>query len=287
MQDQTIYRVKETMLKEYVDDMRNRGLSENSIECNLGVLKKFIAECPQQLIEIKRTEVRDWVFKRYGHMKATTLSHRLGVLSGFFNFCVNEEYMPRNLISRRWYPRIPDPIPKYLDDSDVAKLRLTAQRLPLRDRTIIEILLNTGLRRSELCAIDIEDVNLEDRSIKVLGKGNREGIVPITEECRFLLEQLIEQIPSSQKALFLNRYGHRFSPRGIWDVVNAIGKKANLSRNLSPHMLRHTAGTKLLRNSEDINLVRNLLRHKSVKTTQRYANILGSDVIRMYQRCMG
>jgi integrase len=149
---------------EYLLDQKLAGKSVTTIDKNRRILEGFLTECPKDIDQLATGDVHDWLREHLGDKSASTNVLMLSVLSGFFKFCQAEGYIDRVLTKKRWRPRIPSPPPKYLNSNELARVKLYAKDMPLRDRVLVSCLLSSGCRRSEASALDVKDVDLENRT---------------------------------------------------------------------------------------------------------------------------
>ena len=176
-------------------------------------------------------------------------------------------------------PKVPRNLPRPLTVDEVAALvAAPGDRDPvaLRDRAILETLYGAGLRISELVALDVDDVDVEDGSVRAVGKGSKERVVPLG---RFAIKALGAYLtrarpglagPRSRGALFLNRRGGRLTRQGTTNIIREMARRAGIRKRVTPHMLRHSFATHLLEGGADIRVVQELLGHASLATTQIY-----------------
>ena len=160
----------------------------------------------------------------------------------------------------------------------------------VRDRAVLELLYGCGLRRSELCGLDLDSVDLREAQARVLGKGSKERIVPLGEPCvealsRWLAvrhERVSPKHPEAARALFLTVTGRRLYGRGVGKLVGDYGKLGAGRADLHPHALRHTCATHMLDGGADLRAIQELLGHASLMTTQRYAHVSMEHLMRVY-----
>jgi len=180
-----------------------------------------------------------------------------------------------------------------LSDEELERLRETNpaknKTIALRDRTIVEMLFSTGLRISEMCALNRENLNLKTGEFSVLGKGNKIRNVYITPNCIRLLEAYLKEREDDFHPLFINAKeradqhlkngeSRRLSRTAIEIMIRDRGRKAGITKPVTPHKMRHTFATKLLRNGADIRSVQELLGHASIVTTQIYTHVANADL---------
>lgn len=255
------------------------------------ILERFFLDNTKPLDSLTHDDVLDWVHIRYAHIKKGTRNTILGRLSKFFSFCVEEGYMKRNLIKRYWYERPDVCPPKFLSEIELAQVRIAAEKLSLRDRCIIEFYISSGCRLSELNSLDICDIDLKNRCVKVRGKGDKERDVFFSQTCAILLEKYLATCDENQSALFISykgiNKGTRLGISGIEYMVANLGKMAGLKKKLTPHIFRHTFATHLLTRGAELTDIQSFLGHSEPNTTRIYARVLPEKLVLMYHKCMG
>lgn len=231
--------------------------------------------------------MRKWFMEREAHLKEKSLSQRIAILSSFFNFCVQEELIRQSPIKSRWYPRLPQPIPKFLEKEDIAKTRFQTEKKSIRNQGMVEFLLSSGCRVGELHRLDRKDVNLETRTAYVLGKGGKIRQVHFSERCAVYIEKYLISIKKEAQALFVTSTGKRLGIPAIRKIVRDIGEEACLSTRLHPHRFRHTFATELLAKGADLGFIGEELGHTNLTTTQIYAKLPKREIISLYRKYMG
>nr|WP_231607335.1 tyrosine-type recombinase/integrase [Fictibacillus sp. 18YEL24] len=190
------------------------------------------------------------------------------------------------VIKKRWRPKIPNALPRYLNEQEYAKVKLVAEDLSLRDRALILFFFSSGCRRQEVSDLSIEDINLNQRAAKVRGKGSKLRTVHFSEECALILtEYLGTRAFEETDPLFINRKGLRLRPKGIYRVITKLGKKAGVK--LHPHALRHTFATNMLARGAQLEFIADEMGHANLNTTRIYARIPTEDMMLNYQNKMG
>jgi len=230
-----------------------------------------------------------------------SIQRKLSVLSAFFSYCERRKAILRSPMAFVHYrPRqMPRP-PRTLSRADTwrllahtrslvpanyAETRSCSHRgfIALRNLALLDLLLSTGLRVGEASALDASDYSLDEHVVRVRGKGGRHRlafvVVPYSKEIHKRYLALREHVGSRTPALFPNSRGQRFSTRGIRRMVLRRAEDAGVRRRVTPHMLRHTAATQLLRNGVDLRIVQEFLGHASITTTQRYTHVSRTDLL--------
>ena len=210
---------------------------------------------------------------------------RLSSLKLFYEFCHKKQYVKDNPFNYISYPKTEKRFPKVLYKEQIDEILSENKKrndfLAIRDQAILEVLYYCGLRASELVNIELQHVSLRKRFIRVLGKGNKERMVPFTEECAKTLETYLNisrgEILSKNKEpinyLFLNSNGEKLTTRGLEYILDKIEEKNSLFVGLHPHILRHSFATHLLENGADLRVIQELLGHESLNTTQVYTHV--------------
>lgn len=276
------------ILNEYLQSLIVENRSKQTIKCYRYFLERFFREQEKSYSSLNSDEIREWFNKNTLEVKEKTIRFQLSVLSSFYNYCVQEEYLEKSPIKQRWFPRLPKPIPKYLEKVEIAKVRHQSENEKLRNRVLVELILTSGCRVAEVFQLNRTDIDLENRTARVVGKGKKIRSVHFTENCLILLERYLENRDDKEHALFISTVtGKRLSIRMIQFIFNQIGEKAGLTGSLHPHRLRHTFATELLAKGADILFIADELGHSDIGTTQIYARLPKSSMVASYRRYMG
>jgi integrase/recombinase XerC len=241
--------------------------------------------------------VRGWLGREAATNGPTSLARKLSTVRTFHRFLVKERLATVNPARAVQAPRRPRRLPEVLPESDVAALvEAPADPTPLglRDRAFLELLYSSGLRVSELTGLDLDDLDLADGLVRVLGKGSKERVVPVGGPAREALRRWIaEGRPvllsgadgaRARGALFVNYRGGRLSPRSVARRLDRWVTAAGLPRHVHPHVLRHCFATHLLGNGADLRGIQELLGHASLSTTQRYTHLDWKRLADVYDR---
>ncbi len=237
-----------------------------------------------QLEKIDRLAVRSFMGYLYEkNITGATMRRKLSTLSSFFRFLCREGYLKNNVARSVPSPRTQNKLPSYFSVDDIFRLLELPKGedfLSVRDRTLLELFYSCGLRISELVALTLEDINLDSRMVKVLGKGGKERLLPMGRQCvealKIYLEIRADKIRnpgSGADRLFLNYRGAGISVRGVRKVVEKYIKQGNFPGGVSPHSIRHSFATHLLDGGADLRSIQELLGHSSLSTTQKYTHL--------------
>lgn len=220
----------------------------------------------------------------------SSISRKLSSLRSFYSYLVKESIVSENYFKLIKNPKKERSLPKYVKENDIDEMfSIPDTRNPYgkRNLLIIRMLYATGIRVSELVNIKVKDINLDERTIRILGKGSKERIVVFGNNTK---ESLIDYLNngrykldiSNQEYLFLNKDGKKISTRYIRKMLDDVIIKASIKVHVSPHMLRHTFATNLLNNGADLVSVKDLLGHSSLNTTSIYTHVTDEKIREVY-----
>lgn len=275
------------VLSEFLVSLKLMNRSMNTIIQYRDYLERFFRVHETSYAELSSDTILQWLTVSEAHLKEKSLSQKISILSSFFSFCVREEYIERSPMKSRWNPRLPKPIPKFLEKEDIAKTRFQSESMPIRDQTMVEFMLTSGCRVKELHLLDLKDVDLENRSAHVLGKGGKIRQVHFSEKCGVLLELYLPSRRKEANALFVTSTGKRLGIQAIRKIVRKLGEEAGLDSRLHPHRFRHTFATELLAKGAELAFIGEELGHTQLSTTQIYAKLPRRELISLYRKYMG
>ncbi|MGA5690638.1 tyrosine-type recombinase/integrase [Cytobacillus pseudoceanisediminis] len=277
------------VIGEYLLSLKLANRTERTILAYRWNLERFFRDKEKAYYALSSEEILESLQKNEAHVKESTYLKALHVLSAFYKFCVYESLMERSPIKRRWFPRVPKSVPKYLGKDDIAKLRQVSEKFSNRNQALVEFMLTSGCRVGEVHQLNCEDVDLENRIAQVSGKGNKIRYVHFTEKCAILLHRYLNQgRPStSSSALFVNFKGKRLGIGMMYKIIREIGEKAGISTRMHPHRLRHTFATELLAKGAELSFIGEELGHSDIGTTQIYARLPKSEIVAQYRKYMG
>lgn len=286
--EQVIQAFLNTLDKEY-------GFSTKTIESygyELKLYKEFLDYKKLNYLKIKKEEIR--MYLRYLDdlkYKNSTISANLSALRSFYSYLVSNEKIDNNPFKRVNNPKKEKKLPNFLNQleiEDLLEFYSLENSLNVRNRLIIEVLYATGLRVSELVNIEINNIDLSDQTIKVLGKGNKERIVLFGDYAKELLELYIKKYRkellkhNNNDYLFLNNRGGKLSSRSVEMILKKAIDSSAIKNKVTPHTIRHTFATHLLNNGADIKSVQELLGHESLSTTQIYTHVTSDRLRNVY-----
>jgi integrase/recombinase XerD len=216
-----------------------------------------------------------------------SIARSLVAVRSFHRFCAREGHLPADPTEAVGAPRVPQGIPKALDEEQVERLlgAVTGDGpREQRDRALLELLYASGIRISEAVGLDLADLDLEEGLFRVLGKGDKERVVPVGRSARAAMETYLRdgrlklratrtRRAGDSDAVFLNARGSRLSRQACWTIVRHAGRRVGLDEQLSPHVLRHSCATHMLDHGADLRIVQELLGHATISTTQVYTKV--------------
>jgi len=245
---------------------------------------------PQQ---VGHLDVRAYLASLYRRNAKSSVARKLSALRSFFAYLVRQGEINQNPADMVSAPKMGKAIPDFLLVDETFQLMHgpdTGNVLGSRDRAILEVLYSCGLRVSELTALNLDSVDLELEIIRVMGKGDRERVVPVGSKAREALSGYLKRrgellgMQMEDEALFLNNRGGRLSSRSISRLLKKHMLRCNIGRPLSPHGLRHSFATHLLDAGADLRAVQEMLGHVSLSTTQRYTHLSVDKLMAEYDK---
>jgi integrase/recombinase XerD len=263
-----------------------KGLSKNTQQSYQRDLNHFAAWLNQQDIAIdqaQRTDLQRYLDWRVTQtFKAVSTSRVLSCLRGFFRYLLREGQIQHDPTLNILSPKPGRPLPKTLTESDVEALLAapdTSDTLGLRDRTMLELLYAAGLRVTELVSLTLQQISLQQGVMRVVGKGNKERLVPVGDEALAWLRLYFKQarpllsIHADQEVVFLSQRGTQMTRQTFWHRIRQHAQQAGIEKPISPHVLRHAFATHLLNHGADLRVVQMLLGHADLSTTQIYTHV--------------
>ena len=297
------------LIETFIEALKSqKGYSQHTVRnyrIDLGQFLDFLKEKAklrgregaEPLIEsIDFPTIREYFGTLFGKYKRSTIARKLSAVRSFYAFLEKKGMVDRNPSADVSAPKREKYIPAYLPVDEMFRLldRPDVTRpLGKRDRAILEVLYSCGIRVSELTGLDVVHVDFGQRLVKVLGKGNKERIVPIGREALRTLEDYIRETSTPRKKiygdeqkspLFMNARGGRLTTRSVGKLVKRYGREGSLMLDISPHALRHTFATHLLDGGADLRAVQELLGHVSLSTTQKYTHVSLDRLMEIYDK---
>jgi integrase/recombinase XerC len=273
----------------------SRAASKHTLRAYAQDLKQLEAYLAQQNVELTKAthlHLRGFLGVQAASHKATTRARRLAAIKSFYKFLARRKLIDVSPARRIKAPKLPSLLPRAVPIDETFALMDAPGAdavLGLRDRAMLELAYGAGLRVSELCGLDLDSVDRSAGIVRVLGKGNKERLVPVNPQALEALDAYLKRRPELTKkkpthALFLNFRGGRLTTRSVERHLSKHALKAGLSRHVTPHQLRHSFATHLLAGGADIRSIQELLGHSSLSTTQRYTHVSFEQLQAVYDK---
>jgi integrase/recombinase XerD len=292
----------QNLVEDFLQYLRHeRGQSENTTKTYAALLGKFVAWAERQ-------DLRSWMDVELKDLMAFLKDERerpladepkdstkrlssesvyleIAALRALYRFAENEKLLPRNIAENLSLPRRWKRLPKALTNAEIdTLLQPDEPQTPhtLCDQAILELAYASGLRLSELKNLRLEQLHLEAGFINVIGKGNKERVVPVGSQATDALNHYLQAgrpklvTPRSPAAVFLTQRGTPFASTTLWKRVKDRVKRTGIERNITPHMLRHSFATHLLEHGADLRVIQELLGHANISTTEVYTHVTGN-----------
>jgi integrase/recombinase XerD len=300
----------QTLVEDFLQYLRHeRGQAEHTQRTYAALLGKFVAWAGQQgLADWKAVQLRH-LMSFLEHERERALSNQpkdsprrlsseslyleIAALRAFYRFAEAERLLPANIAENLSLPRRWKRLPKALTSHEIERL-LTPETpetpQSLCDQAILELAYASGLRLSELRGVRLEQLHLDAGFINVVGKGNKERVVPVGSKAVAALERYLAAgrprlvTARSPASVFLTRRGTPFAPVTLWLRVKQRVRRAGIARNVTPHMLRHSFATHLLEHGADLRVIQELLGHASISTTEVYTHVAGNRLREVHRK---
>ena len=261
-------------IMQFIDYLNEYEEIKDFEEVETMTFRSFIAYLNSGDKENSKNNIQKSVSKR-------SINRKISALRTFFKYLQEKKIVKTNKVAYITMPKFEKELPNVLNKEDINKLRdavNTEKITGIRDRLIIELLYSSGIRASELIDLNEYMVNIEEREIRVIGKGNKERITFFSENTKKWLEKYIEEKKRkysnyTKDTIFTNNRGEKLTTRSLRRLIADYAKKAGLQKEVTPHVFRHTFATELLNNGVDIRYLQELLGHSSISTTQVYTHV--------------
>lgn len=285
--------IYDPLILKYLDYLKYEcKYSNNTIDSYMYELKEYqIYFKNNSLLNITTNDLKQYIQKSTKNIKTTSISHKITVIKSFYNFLLDDELINKNPCMSLKMPKKDKLLPVYLTIDEINKLLDIKLDNPYnyRDKAILELLYATGIRISELVKLKISNIDFKEDLIRVIGKGSKERIIPITDEAKSYLDKYIYQYrpiilkDKNTEYVFVNRYGKPISRQSVFKFIKLECLKKNIKKDISPHTIRHTFATHLLQNGADLRIIQELLGHSDITTTQIYAHLINEQLKKDYE----
>ncbi|QAR31439.1 integrase [Ornithobacterium rhinotracheale] len=259
-----------------------RRYSKHTVESyqrDLVDFETYVQQIEKNWKNIDKKDLRNYLMQlSEAGNKPKTINRKMSAIRSFFKFLIYIDYISQNPASHIKSLKLPKEVNIPISESEIDQLLnrsfFDETWIGDRDFLLIQLLYETGIRRAELIGMNLSDIDFEQKQIKVLGKRNKERIIPVRDELLQHVKALIQNSPFSKTcvALFVTERGKRIYPKLVYNIVISYLRLVTNKRKVSPHILRHSFATNMLRHGADINAVKEILGHSSLASTQVYTH---------------
>lgn len=256
-----------------------RQMSPNTVSSYSGDVVAFFESCGLKPSEVTQEDIERYISERSDDLSKRSQARLLSALRSFFDYLQIEKEREDNPCENVSAPKLGRYLPQVLSVEEVSSIIDSVQgsgMSAVRDRAILEMLYGCGLRVSELCGLLISHVYLEEGFVRVVGKGDKERLVPLGEMAADAFAQWLEVRPESPRysdVAFLNRFGAPLSRVSVFNMVKKQALLAGITKEISPHTFRHSFATHMIENGADLRIVQEMLGHENILTTEIYTHV--------------
>lgn len=256
-----------------------------------GRLEGVMQKKPSYISNVDVNIVREYLATMVKNHSPSSMARKIASLRTFFQYCLRKGFVKSNPAKEVATPKVPRRAPRFLTVDEVFALLdapSNVEALGARDKAILELLYASGIRVGELVELGVTDVDLSESTVRVLGKGRKERVVPLCEKATKAIGVYVgfrpELIPegTTENAMFVNRRGGRLTARSVERMLNKYILVCGLQKKVTPHVLRHTFATHLLGSGADMRGIQELLGHASLSTTQKYTHVSVDNMMKTY-----
>ncbi len=270
-----------------------KKFSPNTVKAYKQDIDQFISFFNYSYYDLSRDKIRDFLSHLYlSTSNRATISRKIYAIKSFFQYLINRGISEKNPMELISVPKVEKKLPEILTEDEMGRF---LESLPensiqeVRNKALFELLYASGLRLSELTNLTIENINISERLLRVLGKGKKERIIPFNKKASKILQKYMflsnEKYPKKNNYIFLNLKGEKISDRGVEKIVKEVFRKMTEStKNIYPHLLRHSFATHLLQRGVDLRMIQELLGHSNLSTTEKYTTLNYSDLLKSYNK---
>ncbi len=281
----------ESFIKHLSDE---RNYSEHTVKAYRGDLENFrdfLLKEEKKIEDADIATINAYVSTLYGKNSPASVERKISAIRSFFSYLVRKDIVAQNPAKLVRTPKKEKHLPVFLSVDEVFNLvdLKDPEQSPLRvrDRAVLELLYSSGLRVSELAGATLADLSIGEAIIRVRGKGNKERIVPVGSKALSALGEYLdirEELKPVSDRIFLNSRGGGITTRSLARIIKKYGLVSGISKNVSPHVLRHSFATHLLAGGADLRAIQEMLGHASLSTTQRYTHLSVERIMEVYDK---
>lgn len=269
-----------------------KGLSRNtalSYKTDLKIFLRYLHENNMEQENVQHRQITDflWQLKQKG-LSPNSIYRMIESVRQYYKFLVLEDIIKVNPTENLTIPKIPATLPDMLSLQEVEQLLTSVNGndiLSLRNRAMLEVLYATGLRVSELINLKFDNINIDEKFVRIIGKGKKERLIPFTDVAQLYLKLYLQNRKKTKSDfIFLTRLGKPISRIEFWRQLKNIAISAGITKKISPHMLRHSFATHILSAGADIRFVQEMLGHSSISTTQIYTHLTKEHIKQQHKK---
>lgn len=283
------------MIKEYIDEflkylLIDKNYSSNTIESYKNDLLKLSQFTNKDIKSIDADDLKKYIKSLSNSLEEKSLSRNISCIKSFYKFLIINKIVNNNPSDALYLPKTKKSLPKVLSEEDVLKLLDIELKdsFDYRNKAMLEVMYASGIRVSELVNLRLQDVDLSDEVIRVNGKGSKQRIIPLGEYATLALKEYINNYRSTMLKkyntdyIFLNNHGNVITRQGFFKIIKEIASKKGINEDVSPHTLRHSFASHLLKYGADLRTIQELLGHSDITTTQIYTHISNEQLKKNY-----
>lgn len=283
--------MNEKYIEEFIDYLRfEKKYSENTISSYKRDLNKINSYLKKDFIKLTKADIQKYIQDLSKNKNSNTISRTISSLKSFYKFLEINKYTNTNPLTTIISPKTARKLPKVLSEEEVNKLLdiNLNNDFDYRNKAMLELMYSSGLRVSELINLTVNDVDLKNSLVRIFGKGSKERIVPLNDYATETLNNYILYYrpklfkQKENNYLFLNNHGNQMTRQGFFKTLKKIAKEKGIKSELSPHTLRHSFATHLLKYGADLRSIQELLGHSDISTTQIYTHITNEMLEKNY-----
>ena len=290
----------QNLINKFLNQQKSKGLSKNTItayrkdlEQLADFLKKYFADSIVKIEEVKRLFLRDFLRNlKMRDRTNRTLARKTSTIKEFFAFCENEIKLVSNPAANLKSPKFKKKLAKFFSQEEMDKLLELPDlntKFGIRNRAILELIYSSGLRISEVSALNNTQIDIRNKILKIIGKGNKERVVPITKAGIKWLKKYLRirnkfESKFSENYVFLSKSGRKLTPNELREILDRYIFLVAKTKGYSPHSIRHSFATHLLSNGADLRAVQKMLGHSNLSTTENYTHLSLTDLKKVYKQ---
>ena len=271
----------------------DKHYSQNTIDSYKNDLVKFFNFINKSLLDVNKDDVKKCLKKlSEDNLDERTIARNISTFKSFYKFFMIEKKIKDNPVESISQPKLGKKLPNTLSEDEVDKLLNIdlIDNYSYRNKAMLELLYATGLRVSELVNLKVYDVNLNEAIVKTMGKGSKERIIPLGDYALNALRVYIDEYRNSlfkkeiNDYLFLNNHGKKMTRQGFFKIIKKLANEKGIKKEISPHTLRHSFATHMLKHGADLRIIQELLGHSDVSTTQIYTHVSNEELENTFKK---